>query len=143
MELLMPNWCNNTLEVTGPNQHVQRFKDKAVGHYPWSKEPDEPNPLNFHSLVPIPESILAAPYEDAGYDWENKYWGCKWGSCETRLQAEDGRLVYTFDTAWSPPLELLETVAKDWPALRFVLDYEEPGVGLKGSMTHESEAMLS
>jgi hypothetical protein len=135
----MPNWCNNTLEVTGPNQDVQRFKDKAVGHYPWLKQQGEPNLLNFHSLVPIPESILALPYEDAGYDWENKYWGCKWGSSETRLESEDGRLIYTFDTPWSPPLELFQTVAKEWLTLRFVLEYEEPGVGLIGRTTFVPE----
>src|SRR4051794_35648219 len=124
----MPNWCNNTLEVTGTAQDVQRFKDKAVGHHPWSKDPDEPNVLNFHSLVPVPDSILALPYEDAGYDWEIKHWGCKGGSCEARLEEEEGRLVYTFDTAWSPPIKLFETVAHNWPALRFTLQYEEPGV---------------
>ncbi len=128
----MPNWCHNKLTVFGPEAEVKRFREQAVGGSPWEKE-DKPNVLNFHSLVPIPQAVLGAGYEQAGYDWERVNWGCKWGACNAELVEEwEGHLAYTFDTAWSPPIEFLKQVALRSPALVFILDYEESGMGYKG-----------
>ena len=46
---------------------------------------------------------------------------------------------YEFYTAWSPPIEFLQTVAVQWPALHFVLAYEEPGMGFKGLAKFQGE----
>ena len=136
----MPNWCNNRLAVYGPEQDVKRFKEQAVGDSPWDKEEksniwdqEKPNALNFHSLVPIPKSVLAEGYEKAGYNWEKANWGCKWGACHAELVDEwEGHLSYAFDTAWSPPMKFLERLGPQWPTLIFLLDYEEMGMGFKG-----------
>jgi hypothetical protein len=125
----MPNWCNNTLQITGPN--LQEFKVKATGHSAWDS--DAKSILNFHSLYPIPPEVIKAGYEEAGYEWERNNWGCKWGASNPELTNEtDGCLVYQFDTAWSPPIEFLSHIAKLWPHLIFVLEYEECGIGFKG-----------
>lgn len=131
----MPNWCSNQLTVTGPKTDLRAFKKMAVGHSPWEEvaKDEKLNPLNFHSLVSIPAVVLQAGYQEAGYDWERANWGCKWGACEARLiDSSDGELLYDFDTAWSPPIEFLETVAKEHPNLTFILEYDEPGIGFKG-----------
>jgi hypothetical protein len=128
----MPNWCTNTLRVIGPDAEVLKFKEQAAGHSPWGQA-GEPNLLNFHSLVPIPPEIIAAGYESAGYDWERTNWGCKWGACEATLTDEwAGTLIYSFETAWSPPVTFLEKLAPQWPTLTFLLDYEEMSMGFKG-----------
>ena len=132
----MPNWCHNRLTITGPNVRIAAFKLEAVGHSPWFK-PEElvgerPNPLNFHSLVPIPDHVLAADYHTAGYDWEHSNWGCKWGAANPILRDEVGQIQYEFDTAWSPPVKLLLKVAQKWSDLVFVLEYEEPAMAFKG-----------
>ena len=130
----MPNWCSNTLRVFSPDEDVSRFKQQAAGCSPWAKTPDEEhNVLNFHSLVPIPPEVIAAGYNNTGHDWEREHWGCRWGACETRLADEgDGQLMYDFDTAWAPPIPFLETLAPQWPTLKFLLDYEELSMGFKG-----------
>ncbi len=133
----MPNWCENHLAVRGPAQDVQRFREKAIGHSPWLKPeeivPNKPDPLNFHSLYPVPGELVKAGYNEAAYHWEREHWGCKWGACETQVTDEcDGYVAYYFLTPWSPPVEFIEQVARDWSTLRFVLDYEEPGNGFKG-----------
>jgi hypothetical protein len=131
----MPNWCDNHLRVTGPNEDVEKFRLQAVGHSPWDTPPEGEKPcvLNFHSLVPVPEAVLKAGYELAGYDWELKNWGCKWGACQADLVDDNGcELVYGFDTAWSPPLAFLEHASKQWPSLTFILEYEESGNAFKG-----------
>ena len=129
----MPNWCNNTLRVFGPDEAVRKFKEKAVGYSPWDQTPEKDNVLNFHSLVPVPEEVLAAGYNAAGFHWERQHWGCKWGACETQLVDEwDGELQYAFETAWAPPIPFLKNLAPQWPTLKFLLDYEEFGMGFKG-----------
>jgi hypothetical protein len=138
----MPNWCDNHLTITGPNEDIARFKQQAVGHSPWEPPlPDEkPSVLNFHSLVPIPAEVLQAGYEDAGYEWENNHWGCKWGACSADLIDDNGdSLLYGFDTAWAPPIKFLEAVAKLWPTLTFILEYEEGGMGYKGLAKAQGE----
>ena len=129
----MPNWCSNTLRVFGPDAEIIRFKQRAAGHSPWDAKEPEHNVLNFHSLVPVPPEILAAGYNDAGYDWEREHWGCKWGACESQLVDEwEGHLHYAFETAWAPPIPFLEKLVPQWPTLKFLLDYEELGMGFKG-----------
>jgi hypothetical protein len=97
----MPNWCNNTLRVFGSDEDVRRFKEQAAGCSPWTQSNEsEQNLLNFHSLVPIPPEILAAGYNDAGYNWEREQWGCKWGACETQLVDEwEDRVGFVGDYA--------------------------------------------
>jgi hypothetical protein len=133
----MPNWCVNQLTVRGPSAELARFKSQAVGHYPWStaeeRGAEPPNPLNFHSLVPIPEEILRSAYNDAAYNWEKENWGNKWGACDVGLLDEwPESLVYSFNTAWSPPIAFLQKVCRQWPVLTFILEYDEPGIGFKG-----------
>ena len=130
----MPNWCQNNLTITGPQADVRLLKEKAVGRCPWLRaEETEAEMLNFHSLVPVPDEVLKAGYEAAGEDWERENWGCKWGADQTRIVDEGGTcIIYEFYTAWSPPIEFLQTLAVQWPALVFVLAYEEPGIGFKG-----------
>ena len=141
---LMPNWCANKLTIRGPAAEVLAFKEKAVGHSPWSRPEElvnvEPSVLNFHSLVPVPDEVLAAGYEAAGYDWEKKNWGCMWGANDTLVVDEWERVVmYEFNTAWSPPTEFCVAVAKQWPTLVLILEYEEPGCAFKGLAKFQGE----
>lgn len=131
----MPNWCFNRLRVSGPAKDLTRFQKQAEGFSPWfHPEPGQAKEqLNFHSFVPIPPAVQAAGYEAAGYEWELRHWGCKWGACHVCLVDEwEGGVLYEFDTAWSPPLPFLEQVSLAWPTLVFVMDYEEPLDGFKG-----------
>lgn len=140
----MPNWCSNHLTVTGEHEAVQRFKQQAVGHSPWETPhaDEKPNVLNFHSLVPIPDDILNAGYVAQGYDWENNHWGSKWGACHADLVDDNGsELLYGFDTAWAPPIGFLGAVAKLWPTLTFILEYEEGGIGFKGLAKAQGETV--
>jgi hypothetical protein len=136
----MPNWCSNKLTIIGPGVNVQAFKTKAVGNSPWEETGENPDVLNFHSLVPVPENILAAGYDDAGYHWQQENWGCKWGAANSVIVEEwDGHVEYSFDSAWSPPLKFLKNVAKQWPNLTFVLVYEELGMAFKGLAKFQGE----
>ena len=128
----MPNWCVNRLTVKGPVADVASFREKAVGYPPWLPK-EVPDPLNFHSLLPVPADLVANEYSEAAETWERDHWGCKWGAAECELiDAWPNELIYGFQTAWSPPIEFLKAVSQQWPTLVFLLDYEEPGECFKG-----------
>jgi hypothetical protein len=57
----------------------------------------------------------------------------------TILDEWEGCVIYEFDTAWSPPMEFLQAVAKQWVGLQFVLEYEEPGMAFKGLAKFQGE----
>ena len=133
----MPNWTCNILTMSGPEADIKAFRQKAVGHSPWLTAAEltveKPEPLNFHSIVPVPKEVLKAGYMKAGYGWEKANWGCKWGACHCQVVDNDkGWLIYQFDSAWCPPVEFIEAAAKLWPSLTFKLEYEELGEGFKG-----------
>ena len=154
----MPNWCFNKLLVQGPKNDVERFSWDAKYIEDDVKDGPHLNPLSLHSLFPEPideetlikqamNSWLATPFntEDiasmpgpAWYYWRCHYWGTKWDTVDTRVEPSVDlgnnkiQLEYSFETAWSPPQEAFEKIARDFPSLSFNLEYCEPGMGYCG-----------
>jgi len=86
----MPNWCTNTVEITGPIDDIKRFRRQANGHTQSYNEqfihdgnawpihddirldslvttPPELGDVvtfSFHSLYPVPEEFRCFPYDD-------------------------------------------------------------------------------
>lgn len=68
------------------------------------------------------------------YDWNVRNWGTKWDVAvgdedkypETSLVDESTKsLGYSFNTAWSPPVEAITKLSKQYPDVGFTLSYEE------------------
>jgi len=85
------------------------------------------------------------------YDWNITNWGTKWevavrdddkGSCTEIVHREDGHIVYRFDTAWSPPLEVIAILSFQFPELVFDLEYEEE-TGWGGEAVFQNGVMTS
>jgi hypothetical protein len=54
------------------------------------------------------------------YDWKNANWGCKWSAREVMRHAiSQGSIQYNYETPWSPPSTLFETISKEYPGLVF------------------------
>lgn len=136
----MPNWCKNILQINGPSEDLMRFKVAAVGYSPWSEpEADEPpSVFNFHSLMPVPETVLCAGYSSAGYDWELENRGCKWSARSPWIESEhEHEIVYFFETAWSPPLQLLRHLSGKWPKLKFGISFMDEIGNFEGEASIE------
>lgn len=143
----MPNWCTNTLTITGPSSLVSQWVQTMQGpsvQWPDVRDADGAPavlPLCFHRGVPIPADIVRQGFSPAGSNWCLHHWGTKWEPRKfandvpkMSIQWPDGSATafYRFDTAWSPPLAWLHTVATYWPALTFALMYAEPDTPVYG-----------
>jgi hypothetical protein len=86
---------------------------------------------------PQPETDLSKAIafdSDHWYDWNVRNWGTKWDVAvhqdeeypETELTSEsETSLGYRFNTAWSPPIEAIVALSKQYPNLEFTLSFEE------------------
>ena len=163
----MPNWCENKLDVSGNKSDIQKFKESTLVK---SEKGDELH-FTMNLLYPTPPELLeqTAPNTWRGeetdtegklefekkieelnkkyghtdwYDWRVDKWGTKWDACETYiLDDEDEFLSVEYNTAWSPNMEWLKIIAKQFPELKFTLWFEEPGNGFCGvyEVTDEDE----
>ncbi len=148
----MPNHCENHLTVEGTPYDVRKF---ARDHY---RVPDDwdgnlgerKTTLDFSFSVPYPENFLdrqrlKQSSHSGWYDYHNQHWGTKWNAYdihpdnfpEVINNCEDGRLTYSFSTAWSPPMEWLSTASRKYPDLTFTLGYVEYGCDFAGKSVFE------
>ena len=133
----MPNWCGNTLTITGEKKEIARFKKLANSN----KE----NPIiSFEAFVPMPKETRETTQENTPipdwYSWALANWGTKWDACEAMLTAQTHSLLtYVFETAWGPPIEWLIATGKIFPKLHLSLDYDEPGMDFSGTVIVQNE----
>lgn len=113
----MPNNTLNKLTVRGELSNVEKFMKENL---------NDDRELNFYLSVPISGDIESA----------RAHWGTKWnayGYMQPQLDiygdsgeyVNEAVLTIRFQTAWSPPDKWLESVAKKYNGLIFVLRYAE------------------
>lgn len=133
----MPNWCENKLIIIGNEREIEKFRKEAK---------HEDHDLCLNNLTPMPRELINTKYPpekknndllakygvDNWHDWCIKNWGTKW-NVEARLVYEGKKcLRYEFDSAWTPPLNWVGAVSKEYPGLLFILEYDESGVEFRG-----------
>jgi hypothetical protein len=133
----MPNWCNNVITLQGPQGLIDRAK-RAIERNELCNEffsmPGELRDTTSPSDSDDPATkALIERYGYANwYDFAVNEWGTKWDTCDGTIQEEGpGYIVASFDTAWSPPIALMEKL----PGHGFdsvVLDYVEFGMNYVG-----------
>lgn len=137
----MPNWCNNSLSISGPKKLINSlFKD---------------NKFSLQSFLPCPQELLDLPspcpeefsksniekygYKD-WYDWSVGNWGVKWdpgpfvGEVNS-LNKKESQFFCSFDSAWSPPTEAFKKLAEMHPDLTINLEYFESGCKFFGVLS--------
>lgn len=145
----MPNWCNNTLTVSGKKEDLQKFSEEVKDSYTTETGQKIETALSLNKIIPMPEALkgtiappslrdkeLIAKYgADNWYDWCHINWGVKWDVTGELNYQEDESLCYIFDSAWSPPTKAIVKMSEKYPSLDFSLDYEETGMMFRGSLT--------
>lgn len=133
----MPNWCNNTITLTGPKEKITTIYNKAVAD----------NAL-LQQLKPMPEALEGttspAPKEgkvrplvdgfDNWYDWRVQNWGTKWDVDADNLELSDDGTTITgwFDSAWAPPIHAYEYFLTDNEDCSIKSYYYEGGMDFGG-----------
>lgn len=160
----MPNWTENDLQIRGCPEEVERliaFVASEESIFDFSKI--IPSPKEFKGVhsgsctidgircgvwrevdgkaVAIPAEELARWRREYGavswYDWNIEHWGTKWNAADPELDQIDGdNVVFHFSTAWSPPMPVVEKLAKLFPELRIKHDFFEMGCGFQGHFTY-------
>ena len=150
----MPNYCNNVVEIRGPVQVVKALVDHRLDFqkiHPYPPELDitagregaDDSPEQI-ALVAAEESNLKKYGYKNWYDWCVNNWGTKWnaGGDNDAMQVDfdedvdnQGIALFQFDTAWAPPLGVLEKLMDTHPELSIECRYHEPGVGFFGVWT--------
>ncbi len=146
----MPNWCSNSLRVIGPKSEIDRFLQKAQG---CGVRGSERLSLDFNKFMPVPEEVVAAGVilnersgfkESAIFNWCAEKWGTKWNAdSDTKAEVSDGEVKFHFQTAWAPPRQVVMAMAKEFPLLKFQLNYSEPGCGFAGTLICEHGVVIT
>lgn len=130
----MPNHCDNTLVITGPDVDICRFIHIT--------KCDEKEPYVIAQHMPIPDHFKG----DGWYTWCVNNWGTKWGDYETQLfkDATD-QAIFNYQTAWGPYSdEFLQKISEPFPTLTFLMQYEERGCCFLGvSVVRDGKILYS
>lgn len=146
----MPNHCTNLVTLVGAPAEVARAVERLRGKDPTYKLSEHEQRLVtlglmndssgskeyafcFHKIIPVPDEILRAGFDRAGYDWQSKNWGTKWGAYDLDEDLagyydpakNPGHIHYKFDTAWGPPIPVLGRLAEMFPELRIYHSFGE------------------
>jgi hypothetical protein len=159
----MPNWCYNSLCVSGNKEILADFVSKTLVPRNMSSEEeyDESHKFTFSILHPLPkalegglsplpklegendtqykermaENVRLYGAED-WYRWNIDNWGTKWDASSTCVeQLDDTNFNVQFNTAWSPPIDWFEKVIPMYPQLEFDLIFDEESQDYCGRMT--------
>lgn len=107
----MPNWCMNTVTITGDATKLQALYDAA-------KEGE----LLEH-MVPIGEWDYGTAVEA---------WGTKWDVSQCSADFIGDELTLSFDTAWGPPTTAYTTYTDANDDMHIEASYYEPGMCFVG-----------
>ncbi len=142
----MPNWCNNQLTIIGDKAVLDRLVEFVKN--------EDGNDFSFDRIIPYPEPFHSMDKEPfcgrdgfnaGGYTWCVANWGTKWDAANgveaARLSAD--RMFYTFDTAWSPFIPVVERLAGMFPELEFFYHFEEQGCCFAGDREYRDGELVS
>jgi len=116
----MPNWVYNQVVVTNATQERLETLAKSIAG-------EQEQKISFDRLIPMPPES-----KEDWYAWNISNWGTKWDASDGECRIEEGKLVLTFSTAWSPPEPIYRKLCENNPDLSFEFVFnEEQGWGAK------------
>lgn len=154
----MPNYCSNVVEIQGPQHILKTLVEHRLDFmkiHPYPPELDitagregADDSVEQRALVKAEKSNLKRYGYKNWYDWCVNNWGTKWnaGGDNDAMQVDydedvDNQSIalFQFDTAWAPPLGVMEKLMETHPELSIECRYSEPGVGFFGVWTDGSD----
>ncbi|HPR34099.1 MAG TPA: hypothetical protein PKY64_00365 [Anaerolineaceae bacterium] len=146
----MPNWCLNEIKIHGTKEDIDAFEQ----YLSKSKIP-----FDFNLFLPYPEEFKVlddayaeakaagvpynklpkSGYEQGGYDWCVWEWGTKWNLQDASVERRgDEDLSGDFNTAWAPPLGVIQAMSAMFPNLTITINYSEDNMGFQGFASYQN-----
>ena len=136
----MPNWCKNNLKISANGEKVLELLELLK---------DEKGKMTFQKFMPMPEELedttksvgdemskeesdkLIEKYgANNWYDWRYENWGCKWDASESEFYVNDeGGWTVSFLTPWSPPINFVQALSKEFSDMEFAMQYADESGG--------------
>jgi hypothetical protein len=150
----MPNWCNNTIEISHPDKskmdalivsvnegkfcnHVLPVPESL--HIVAGRVGDDSDPKQIELEATQKSNLATHGYKD-WYDFQVNKWGTKWDvepynpvGYEVNLNGDplpENKIVFGFDSAWAPPCGVADALIDQGYAVR--LYYYESGMCFAG-----------
>ena len=135
----MTNWVGHHLTITGPKAELRRFETcwiKANGeHFPrWVEGKYGFNRPRPEGELYFSFDVLSPPKPDDWDEWVLARWGMKYVAIQAKIEANDGTIRFTFETADDPSLSLYEELAELFPLLTMEGGYSEYGWCIAGDV---------
>lgn len=150
----MPNWCDNTVKITGPDDVIKRLVE-FVGRpltktYEGKTETIEEPIFSLENIKPSTHDLGATTlFPSSGPDdWYHNNinsWGTKWDVMGEGVgfHVEEGFVSYGFSSAWSPPSPVIERLAQIFPEVSIEFSYHEGGCDFWGIETYKNGELVS
>jgi len=156
-EIIMPNWCRNTLWVSHENKdRLTELRVAIAGSEMCNfvlPEPDYKTTPVAHTFPEIQarfakteeekaKAIANEPTirEDSWYDWRVQNWGTKWDidmTGEDIHHNDDGSFSISFDSAWSPPIGVFNELIE--MGFKIQAEWYESGMCFGGILTNDEQ----
>ena len=168
----MPNYCTNELNILGNEESVTRFMEQAKRKSKCLERSESGELVESHTVgllwnfVTPPEEIqnekdyfsearmtgFSKLPENNWYEWNCAHWGTKWDvdtnftdNLSNNFHSHGDGLAscwLEFDTAWSPPLPVVQAMAEQYPDLTIVMYYHEMGADFQGKVSYENGILV-
>jgi len=107
----MSNRCYNKIIVIG-DEYVLDYLENIK--------------MDFETIHPVPKELKSLKNNEKAYEWMNANWGVyRWLDEMITKRISDTVLFAEINTAWKPPLELLQYVTSKFN-VEVILDFEDP-----------------
>ena len=132
----MPNWCNNTITLTGPKEKITKIYEKAKEDNAFLQQL-YPMPTELEGTTAdgsVNEELVAKTGASDWYNWRVENWGTKWEVDAEGLELSDDGTTITgwFDSAWAPPIHAYETFLTENEDCSISSLYYEGGMDFAG-----------
>lgn len=161
----MPNWCFNDVTISASKKELKEIKELLNGESVFDFNKIFPTPKELEDIqegshiidgerfeqwrvingveIPIRQIELEELREKYGfsswYHWRLHNWGTKWNACDPIIIKEnDKEIVYTFDTAWSPPEPIYKQLSILFPKATIQVYLDEESGMYRGDMFFEN-----
>lgn len=167
----MPNWVTSALTIEGPAESLAALREQLRRPYTSPFDADKTITGEFllwNIIRPAdvdgaysnqPATSKRDPFEDGdawrkeiqgflrdGMDWYNwnlRNWGTKWEIGGAVVLREDtNELVFTFATAWSPPVEALDVLSAQFPMLEMHMLFHDEMDNFAGEVQYSEGSLV-